>query len=116
MVRNVLRWVKDRGGLEAMERHNRTKGDRIYGVISAHPDFYRCPVDPASRSYMNIVFRLPSEELEAQFVAEAKEARMFGLKGHRSVGGCRASIYNAMPAEGVEILAKFMEDFAAKNG
>jgi len=74
------------------------------------------PVDEDSRSYMNVVFRLPSEDLEAQFVAEAKTAGMVGLKGHRSVGGCRASIYNAMPLEGVEVLAEFMEDFASRNG
>ncbi|MCK5375967.1 MAG: 3-phosphoserine/phosphohydroxythreonine transaminase [Acidobacteria bacterium] len=116
MVRNVLQWVKDQGGLEAMERRNRAKGDRLYGVMAAHPKFYNCPVDADSRSYMNVVFRLPSEELEAKFVAEAKAAGMVGLKGHRSVGGCRASIYNAMPPEGVEVLAEFMEEFARNNG
>jgi phosphoserine aminotransferase len=116
MVRNVLQWVRDQGGLTAMEEHNRNKGDRLYGVFDAFPDFYRCPVDKDSRSYMNVVFRLPSEELEAAFVAEAKSAGMVGLKGHRSVGGCRASIYNAMPREGVECLAEFMESFAKNHG
>ena len=116
MVRNVLDWVRDEGGLEAMERRNRLKGDRLYGVMADYPDFYTCPVDEDSRSYMNVVFRLPSEDLEAQFVAEAKAAGMVGLKGHRSVGGCRASIYNAMPPEGVEVLAGFMEEFARRNG
>ncbi len=116
MVRNVLEWLKDNGGLTAMEARNRAKGDRLYGVFAAHPDFYRCPVDPDSRSYMNVVFRLPTEELEAAFVAEGKAAGMVGLKGHRSVGGCRASIYNAMAPEGVEFLAEFMEDFARRNG
>jgi phosphoserine aminotransferase len=116
MVRNVLELLKEEGGLEAVERRNRSKGDRLYGVIEAHPDFYRCPVEPESRSYMNVVFRLPSEELEAKFVAEGKAAGMVGLKGHRSVGGCRASIYNAMPPEGVEFLARFMEEFARDNG
>jgi len=116
MVRNVLQWVKDEGGLVAMEARNRGKGDRLYGVMAAFPEFYRCPVDPQSRSYMNVVFRLPSEDLEAKFVAEGKAAGMVGLKGHRSVGGCRASIYNAMPPEGVEFLAQFMEDFARANG
>ena len=115
MVRNVLQWVKDEGGLVAMEARNRAKGDRLYGVMAAFPDFYRCPVDPQSRSYMNVVFRLPSEDLEAKFVAEGKAAGMVGLKGHRSVGGCRASIYNAMPPEGVEFLAQFMEEFARRN-
>jgi len=116
MVRNVLEWVKAQGGLAAVERQNRAKGDRLYGVMAAYPDFYTCPVDEDSRSYMNVVFRLPSEDLEAQFVAEAKAAAMVGLKGHRSVGGCRASIYNAMPPEGVEVLAGFMEEFADSNG
>ena len=116
MVRNVLEWVREQGGLEAMERRNRTKGDLLYGVMAEHADFYRCPVEPDSRSYMNVVFRLPSEELEKSFVAEALSAGMCGLKGHRSVGGCRASIYNAMPLEGVEALADFMRRFAERNG
>jgi phosphoserine aminotransferase len=116
MVRNVLRWVKENGGLAGMEKRNRAKADRLYGVIEAYPAFYRCPVEEASRSVMNVVFRLPSEELEAQFVAEAKGKNMVGLKGHRSVGGCRASIYNAMEPAGVEALASFMEEFAEKNG
>ncbi|MEE4272210.1 MAG: 3-phosphoserine/phosphohydroxythreonine transaminase [Thermoanaerobaculales bacterium] len=116
MVRNVLEIVKAQGGLEAMERHNRTKGDLLYGVMNQFPDFYSCPVELESRSYMNVVWRLPSEELEAKFVAEALAAGMCGLKGHRSVGGCRASIYNAMPMEGVEFLADFMKKFAEANG
>jgi len=116
MVRNVLEWVKEQGGLDAMERRNRAKGDLLYGVMSELPDFYRCPVEPASRSYMNVVWRLPSEELEKKFVAEALAAGMCGLKGHRSVGGCRASIYNAMEMEGVEYLAEFMRKFARENG
>jgi phosphoserine aminotransferase len=116
MVRNVLQWVRDEGGLAAMEQRNRAKGDRLYETIESFPDFYRCPVEPASRSFMNVVFRLPNEELEARFVAEAKEAGMVGLKGHRSVGGCRASIYNAMPLEGVDFLASFMKEFAEQHG
>jgi phosphoserine aminotransferase len=116
MVRNVLAWVKEQGGLVAVERTNRTKGDLLYGVMADNPDFYRCPVAEDSRSYMNVVFRLPSEELEAKFVAEGKAAGMVGLKGHRSVGGCRASIYNAMPLEGVQVLADFMKEFARTNG
>ncbi len=116
MVRNVLRWVKEQGGLPAMEKRNRTKGDLLYQVIDGSGGFYRSPVEPASRSYMNVVFRLPSEELEGKLVNEAKANRMFGLKGHRSVGGCRASIYNAMDVAGVEALAQFMTEFARKNG
>jgi len=116
MVRNVLRWVKEQGGLAAVEKTNRAKGDLLYGMMADNPDFYRCPVAEDSRSYMNVVFRLPSEELEAKFVAEAKGVGMVGLKGHRSVGGCRASIYNAMSLEGVEVLAGFMQEFAKNNG
>jgi len=116
MVRNVLRWIKDLGGLDAMETRNRLKAERLYGVIAALPDFYRCPVEPESRSVMNVVWRLPSEELEAKFVADAQKEGMFGLKGHRSVGGCRASIYNAMEPAGIETLAQFMESFARTNG
>jgi phosphoserine aminotransferase len=116
MMRNVLAWIKGLGGLAAMEARNRAKAARLYGVIEDHPDFYRCPVDPGSRSVMNVVWRLPSEELEARFVAEAREWGMFGLKGHRSVGGCRASIYNAMEPEGIEALAQFMVEFARVNG
>jgi phosphoserine aminotransferase len=116
MVRNVLDWVKEQGGLDGMEQRNRAKGDLLYGVMNEHPDFYRCPVEPSSRSYMNVVWRLPTEDLEAKFVAEALAAGMCGLKGHRSVGGCRASIYNAMPMEGVDFLADFMRKFARNNG
>ncbi len=116
MVRNVLRWVMDNGGLAGMETRNRAKAERLYKVFEASGGFYRSPVEVASRSYMNVVFRLPTEELEAQFVKEGKANKMFGLKGHRSVGGCRASIYNAMEPEGVEVLAQFMEEFARTNG
>lgn len=116
MMRNVLAWIKDLGGLAAMEARNRAKADRLYGVMKSHPEFYRCPVEPDSRSVMNVVWRLPNEELEAKFVADARDQGMFGLKGHRSVGGCRASIYNAMEPEGVEALAEFMEEFARVNG
>lgn len=116
IMRNVLEWIRGLGGLAAMEKRNRAKADRLYGVMQAHPDFYRCPVEPDSRSVMNVVWRLPTEELEAKFVAQARDNAMFGLKGHRSVGGCRASIYNAMEPEGVEALAQFMEEFVRVNG
>jgi phosphoserine aminotransferase len=116
MVRNVLEWLKENGGLASMEETNRRKGDLLYGVMAENPGFYKCPVAEDSRSYMNVVFRLPSEDLEAKFVAEGKAAGMVGLKGHRSVGGCRASIYNAMPLEGVHVLADFMKEFVRKNG
>ncbi len=112
MVRNVLAWLKGLGGLAAMEAQNRRKAARLYGVIDANPAFYRSPVERESRSVMNVVFRLPSEALEEQFVAEARKHRMVGLKGHRSVGGIRVSTYNAVPFEWVDALAGFMEAFA----
>ena len=116
MVRNVLSWVKENGGLAAMETLNRKKGDLLYGVIDANPAFFKAPVAKDSRSYMNAVFRLPTEDLEKQFIAEGAEHDMIGLKGHRSVGGIRVSMYNAMPFEGVQTLVNFMEDFAKKHG
>ena len=91
---------------------NRKKAGRLYGVIDRNPEFFRSPVEKESRSVMNVVFRLPSEELEAKFIAEAKNNGMVGLKGHRSVGGIRASIYNAASYEWVDALAGFREEFA----
>jgi phosphoserine aminotransferase len=116
MVMKTLKWLEDQGGLEAAEKLAAERSGLIYGAMAANPEFYSCPVNESCRSEMNIVFRLPSEELEKTFVAEALEAGMSGLKGHRSVGGCRASMYNAMPVEGAKTLAKFMNEFAAKNG
>ena len=112
MIRNVLSWLKGLGGLPKAEETNRKKGARLYGVIDANPQFYRSPVEKESRSLMNVVFRLPTPELEESFIAEAKKRGMVGLKGHRSVGGIRASIYNAAPYEWVDTLAGFMEEFA----
>ncbi len=112
MVRNVLAWLKGRGGLAKMEEVNRKKAARLYGVIDGNAQFFRSPVEKESRSVMNVVFRLPSEELEGQFIAEAKKRGMVGLKGHRSVGGIRVSMYNAAPYEWVDALAGFMEEFA----
>jgi len=114
MVRNVLAWLKGGGGLAAVEAQNRKKAARLYGVIDAQAGFYRCPVEKESRSVMNVVFRLPSEQDEERFVAEAKKRDMVGLKGHRSVGGIRASIYNAVLPEWVDELAAFMEEFARR--
>jgi len=111
MVRNVLSWIKGQGGLPKLEEANRKKASRLYGVIDANSRFYRSPAEKESRSTMNVVFRLPSPELEDQFIAEAKKRGMVGLKGHRSVGGIRASIYNAVPYEWVDTLAGFMEEF-----
>jgi phosphoserine aminotransferase len=116
VIRNVMQWVKDQGGLAAVEKTNRAKGKLLYDAIDARSTFYRAPVDKDSRSYMNVVFRLPSEELEEQFVKEAKAAKMVGLKGHRSVGGIRASIYNAVSLDSVKALVAFMDAFAKANG
>ena len=112
MVRNVLAWLKGLGGLTKVEEVNRKKAARLYGVIDENPQFFRSPVEKESRSVMNVVFRLPGEELEATFIADAKKAGMVGLKGHRSVGGIRVSMYNAASYEWVDTLAGFMEEFA----
>jgi phosphoserine aminotransferase len=111
LIRNVLAVTKEMGGLAAMEAHNRKKGDLLYGAIDADPEFFRAPVEKDSRSYMNVVFRLPSEELEKKFVSEAAKKGMVGLAGHRSTGGIRASTYNAVSYESVEALVSFMKDF-----
>jgi phosphoserine aminotransferase len=112
MVRNVLAWLKGIGGLKAIEERNRGKARRLYGVIDKNPSFFKCPVEKESRSVMNVVFRLPTEADEERFVKEAKAKGMVGLKGHRSVGGIRASTYNAVEPQWVEALASFMEEFA----
>lgn len=116
LVRNVLDWVKSQGGLDAIEKRNREKADLLYATIDARPDFYRGPVERESRSVMNVVFKLPSEALDDQFVSEAKKAGMVGLKGHRTAGGIRASLYNAVSPEDVRALVSFMDAFARKNG
>jgi phosphoserine aminotransferase len=115
IINLVCKWLKDKGGLAAMQRENETKAQILYDAIDA-TDFYRGHADPDSRSQMNVTFRLPSEELERKFAKEATAARLDGLKGHRSVGGIRASIYNAFPREGVEALVAFMKEFEQNNG
>ncbi|MCX8045034.1 MAG: 3-phosphoserine/phosphohydroxythreonine transaminase [Desulfobacterota bacterium] len=112
----TLKWVKSIGGLQEIERRRDEKARMLYGMIDCSGGFYRNPVDKESRSMMNVVWRLPSEELEEKFIKEAKQEGLDGLKGHRSVGGCRASIYNAMPLAGVKALVQFMKHFMAKNG
>jgi phosphoserine aminotransferase len=111
----VCKWLKGKGGLAGMQRDNEAKAKLLYDAIDA-TDFYRGHAAPESRSLMNVTFRLPSEDLEKQFVKEATAATLDGLKGHRSVGGLRASIYNAFPREGVEALVEFMKEFERKNG
>lgn len=115
MLGKVLRWMRDQGGVAAMERQAEEKAGMLYDAIDGSGGYYRCPVDTGSRSVMNVVFRLPNEELEKTFLSEADAAGLLNLKGHRSVGGIRASIYNAMPSEGVEALSTFMSDFQSAH-
>jgi phosphoserine aminotransferase len=115
MVRNVLRWVRDQGGATAMEKRNRDKAGYIYNMIDESQGFFRCPVEVESRSMMNPVFRLPTEELEKKFIADAAKAGMVGIKGHRSVGGIRTSIYNAMEPADVQKFVDFAKAFAQNN-
>ncbi len=112
----VLKWMKAEGGLAAMEKNAEKKSSLLYDSIEDSDGFYSCPVEVASRSHMNVVFRLQSEQLEQQFIAEASAADLVNLKGHRSVGGCRASIYNALPYESVVGLSDFMKSFQRANG
>jgi phosphoserine aminotransferase len=116
MLDLVARWLQEEiGGLQAMYDRNRSKARSLYDVLDASQGFYRGHSQPECRSVMNVTFRLPSEDLEKQFLAEAEKNSLSQLKGHRSVGGIRASIYNAMPVAGVEALRDFMRDFAARK-
>ncbi len=112
----VLQWVEQLGGLAAIGERNERKAAAIYGAIDATDGFYRGHAAPSSRSQMNVTFRLPYEALEKQFVADALRAGMIGLAGHRSVGGVRASLYNALEPHAADALATFMGDFADRNG
>jgi phosphoserine aminotransferase len=116
MVGLVTQWVKKQGGLAAVEKNNRSKAGLVYNAIDQSGGFYRGHARPEARSLMNIPFRLPSEELEDSFAKEAKRNNLIGLKGHRSVGGMRASVYNAVTLEGTQALVDFMKDFQKKNG
>lgn len=111
----VCDWLRDQGGVAQLEKINREKASRLYDAIDASDGFYRGHASPRARSLMNVTFRLGSSQLEEQFCMEAAEAGLNGLGGHRSVGGIRASIYNAFPSEGVESLIEFMEDFSRRN-
>jgi phosphoserine aminotransferase len=115
MVRNVLAYLRSLGGLDAIEARNRAKAARLYQAIDANAAFYRCPVERESRSLMNVVFRLPTESDEERFCKEAEKLRMIGLRGHRSVGGIRVSLYNAVEPGWVDALAGFMADFAKRG-
>jgi phosphoserine aminotransferase len=112
----VLEHVKMQGGVSAAERASDEKSNLIYNEIDSSGGFFTSKVDIRNRSKMNIVFNLPEEELTKQFLTEAEAAGMLGLKGHRSVGGCRASLYNALPVEWASNLASLMKDFAARRG
>ena len=115
VMRLVLAWLLKNGGLAAVDKTNQRKADKLYAEID-RTGFYKAHAEPGSRSRMNVTFRLPSEELEKKFAKEATAAGLDGLKGHRSVGGMRASIYNAFPEAGVDALVEFMREFEKKNG
>lgn len=112
----VFKWVKKQGGLAAMGQLNRAKAEKLYAAIDSSGGFYRNPVAVDCRSWMNVPFTLINPELDTKFLSEAQKAGLANLKGHRSVGGMRASIYNAIPMAGVDALIAFMRDFQQKNG
>jgi phosphoserine aminotransferase len=112
----VLRWMLDQGGVDAMEARAARRSGAVYAAIDGSEGFYRSPVEPAHRSHMNVVFRTPSDELDAAFLSGADKEGLVNLKGHRSVGGIRASIYNAMTDEGVEALVGYMSAFRDASG
>jgi len=116
VVSLVLRWLLATGGLAGAALRNEEKAGLLYAAIDGSGGFYRGHAQPASRSRMNVTFRLPSEDLEAAFLKEAQAESLDGLKGHRSVGGLRASIYNACPVESVRALASFMSEFRRRRG
>ncbi len=115
LIDKVLGWIEANGGLDGMVARNRAKAEALYGALDAS-DFYRPTVREDSRSQMNVTFRLPSEDLEAQFIEQAKGEGLLALKGHRSTGGVRASIYNAVSLDAVKALVDFMRRFEAENG
>lgn len=116
MIGLVCEWLKEQGGLAAMEGLNERKARMLYECIDSSDGFYTGHAERKSRSTMNVTFRLPSKELDEEFCSEAAKYGLVGLSGHRTVGGIRASIYNAFPLEGVEVLTEFMKDFASRNG
>lgn len=116
MLGLVMEWIEKQGGVEAVEKRNAEKAQLLYDVIDESDGFYKGHAEKDSRSQMNVTFRLRDEALEKQFLAEAKEKGFVGLNGHRSVGGCRASIYNAVPMESCLALREFMLDFQKKHG
>jgi phosphoserine aminotransferase len=115
LMGKVLAWIDDLGGVDAMEERAQRRSGSVYEAVDASDGFYRSPVDPGDRSLMNVVFRTPSEDLDAAFVKSAESEGLVNLKGHRSVGGVRASIYNAMTDDGVDALVAHMRGFAEAN-
>ncbi|MBM3149433.1 MAG: aminotransferase class V-fold PLP-dependent enzyme, partial [Chloroflexi bacterium] len=111
VMKLVLEWIKGKGGLEGMEKLNAAKKDLLYSAIDAAPDFYRGTADKSSRSWMNVTMRLPDEDLENKFIDAAKKEGLLGIKGHRSVGGIRFSIYNAVSLEDIQKAVDFMGRF-----
>lgn len=116
MIGLVLKWIRQAGGLSGMAERNARKAALLYGILDQHASFYRVHPDPSCRSSMNVVFRTPSEALDQRLVAESEQHGMNGLAGHRSVGGLRASIYNAFPEAGCQALAQLLDDFARSHG
>ena len=117
VVNKVMHWIKDQGGLAAIEQANQEKANLLYSTAKASGNFYKPTVpNPEDRSWMNATFRLPTEDIEAVFIEQAKKRRLIGLKGHRSVGGIRVSSYNAVPLESIKELVSFMDDFQQRHG
>jgi phosphoserine aminotransferase len=116
VVGEVLKWIRAQGGLDKIYQQNLNKAKIVYDQIDSNLEFFEAVAEQNSRSLMNITFRLKNKDLEGKFIKEAESQGLNGLKGHRSVGGMRASIYNAFPAEGATALATFMKEFAQKNG
>jgi len=111
-----LKWIKDNGGPAGMEKRNQAKAELLYGTLDRLKGFYTAPVEKSSRSLMNAVFRAPSAELDDLFCLEADKEGLMGMKGHRSAGGMRVSLYNAISLDDVRALAGFMAAFAARRG
>lgn len=116
LVGLVLKWLKDNGGVEGIARCNEEKAALVYNTIDGSGGFYRGHAQPGSRSRMNVTFRLPTEDLEKKFVKQSEAQGLIGLKGHRSVGGLRASMYNALPVAAAQTLTQFMREFQRTNG
>jgi phosphoserine aminotransferase len=116
LMRNVLRWIRDEGGVPTMQKRAAERAALVYGALAKHPAVYRCPVEPAFQSQMNAIFRFQNDAHEAAFIAGAEALKMHGLRGHRSVGGMRASLYNAVPVEWAQALADYIETFGKKHG